>query len=32
MRITIYHTNPTDKNADSRGDHYGHVFEVRALF
>jgi GMP synthase-like glutamine amidotransferase len=27
MRIAIYHTNPTDQKAVSRGDHYGRMFE-----
>ncbi len=27
MRIAIYNTNPTAKNADSSADHYGQMFE-----
>jgi len=27
VRIAIYHTNPTDQNAVSLGDHYGRMFE-----
>jgi len=27
MRIAIYHTNPTAKDADPRDDHYGQMFE-----